>query len=110
VARKGTRVGGTVHERRELVFGNVEFGGDLGSSGTALELGLEASPDVTGPHDVIAGMHRQPDGAGGIGDAPLDGLADPPRRIRRELEALAPLELVHRAQQPEVPLLDEVKE
>jgi hypothetical protein len=103
---KGHGVGRAAHERRELVFGKVEFCGDFGSGGAALEVGLEASPGVTGPHDVIAGMHGNPDGAGGIGNAAVDGLADPPRRIRRELEALAPLELVHSAQQPEVPLLD----
>ena len=38
-----------LQERGELVFGNVEFGGDLGSSGTALELGLQASPGVADP-------------------------------------------------------------
>jgi hypothetical protein len=59
---------------------------------------------------VIARVDGQPDGAGGFGDAAVDGLADPPRRIRRKLETLAPLELVHSTQQPEIPLLDEVKE
>ena len=39
-----------------------------------------------------------------------DRLADPPRRVRRELEALAPVELRDRVDQAEVALLDEIEE
>src|SRR6185503_1320085 len=39
-----------------------------------------------------------------------DGLADPPRRVRRELEALRVVELLDRADQAEVALLDQVEE
>ena len=45
-----------------------------------------------------------------VGDRPRDGLADPPRRVRRELEALAVVELLDRADEPERALLDEVEE
>ena len=43
-----------------------------------------------------------------VREAALDALADPQRRVRRELEALAPVELLGRADEPERALLDEV--
>ena len=46
----------------------------------------------------------------GVGDAALDRLADPPRRVGRELEALAPVELLDRVDQAEVALLHQVEE
>src|SRR5215211_7876465 len=55
-------------------------------------------------------MGRESDRTAGVGDATLNRLADPPRRVRRELEALAPVELLDRVHQPEVALLHEVEE
>ncbi len=55
-------------------------------------------------------MHRNADGAGLIGDGAGDGLADPPRRIRRKLVTAAPLELVHGLHQADVALLNQVQE
>src|ERR1700747_1968451 len=52
----------------------------------------------------------QADGAATVCDPSLDGLTDPPRRVGRELEALAPVELLDRAQQAEVPFLDQVEQ
>src|SRR5205814_7627327 len=43
-------------------------------------------------------------------DAALHRLTDPPRRVRRELEALAVVELLGRADQPDDPLLDQVEQ
>jgi hypothetical protein len=51
----------------------------------------------------------QADGAAGVGDAAGDGLTDPPGGVRRELEPLAPVELLDCVHQPEVALLDEVE-
>ena len=45
-----------------------------------------------------------------VGDRSSDGLADPPGRVRRELEALDVVELLDRPHQAEVALLDEVEE
>ena len=45
-----------------------------------------------------------------IGDRARYGLADPPRRVRRELVALRVIELLHRADQAEVPFLDQIQE
>ena len=46
----------------------------------------------------------------GVGDAAGDRLADPPRGVRRELEALAPVELLDRVHEAEVALLDQVEQ
>ena len=46
----------------------------------------------------------------GVGDAAGDGLADPPRGVGGELEALAPVELLDGVHQAEVALLDEVEQ
>src|SRR5581483_5838190 len=55
-------------------------------------------------------VHRNANGARLVGDAALDRLADPPRRVRGELEALAPVELLGGADQAEHTLLDEIAE
>ena len=55
-------------------------------------------------------MDRQADRAAGVGDAAGDGLADPPRGVGGELEALAPVELLDGVHQAEVALLDQVEQ
>src|SRR5262249_36199243 len=55
-------------------------------------------------------VDRDPDRPALVREATLDRLADPPRRVGRELEATLPLELVDAAHQPGVALLDEVQE
>ena len=45
-----------------------------------------------------------------VGERSRDSLADPPRRVRRELVAHAIVELLDRANEPEVALLDEVEQ
>jgi hypothetical protein len=55
-------------------------------------------------------VHWQADRPGVIADRSLDGLADPPGRIRRELQAPPPVELLRRPVEAERALLDEVEE
>ena len=55
-------------------------------------------------------MHGNTDGTGLVGDSARDGLTDPPRGIRGELEALLVVELLDGADQTEVALLDQVQE
>ena len=78
--------------------------------GLALEvlhhLALHADDLVDRLHHV----HRDADGAGLVGDGPGDGLADPPRGVGGELEALRVVELLDRPHQAEVALLDQVEE
>src|SRR5262249_57474131 len=55
-------------------------------------------------------VHRDPDGARMVGDRPSNGLADPPRRVGRELEPAAVLEPIHGLHQADVALLDKVEQ
>ena len=55
-------------------------------------------------------MHRHADRPRLVRDRAGDGLADPPGRIRGELETAAPLELLDGADQAEHALLDEIEE
>src|SRR5919204_611724 len=55
-------------------------------------------------------VDRHADRPGVVGDGALHGLADPPGRVRRELVAPPPVELLDRAVEPERPLLDEIEE
>ncbi len=71
-------------------------------------LGFEPGPRGADLDDRVVHGHGQPDRPLVGGDPALDGLADPPGGVRGELEALAPLELLHRADQTEVALLDEL--
>src|SRR5215210_568919 len=59
---------------------------------------------------ALADVHREPDRAALVREAALDCLADPEGRVRRELVALAPVELLRRADQAENALLDQVEE
>src|SRR5207244_13248613 len=60
--------------------------------------------------DRLDHVHGDPDRAGLVGDGSRDGLADPPRGVRAELVALGVVELLDRADEPEISFLDEVQE
>src|SRR4029453_16297565 len=59
---------------------------------------------------ALEDVHRDPDLARLVADAALDGLADPPRGVRGELEALPPVELLGGADEADDALLDQVAE
>ena len=69
------------------------------------KLALDAHELVDGLHHV----HRNADGAGLVGDGAGDGLANPPGGVGGELEALGVVELLHRADETEVALLNEIQ-
>ena len=54
-------------------------------------------------------MHRNADGAGLVGDGAGDGLANPPGGVGGELEALGVVELLHRADEAQIALLNEIQ-
>ena len=83
---------------------------ELGERGRAAELELEPGPGLLQAGQGVAGVDGQADGAARVGDAAGDGLADPPRGVGGELEALAPVELLDGVHQAEVALLDEVEQ
>lgn len=55
-------------------------------------------------------MHGDTDGARLIRDRAGDGLANPPGRVGRKFESLGVVKLIHRLDQAEVALLDQVEE
>src|SRR5438477_385140 len=69
----------------------------------------QAEADLDGPAPV-GGVGRNINRAAGALDPALEGLADPPGGIGRELVPLGPVELLDGPDQPETPLLDEVQE
>ena len=103
-------VGGEAHRLGDLGLGHLEVGGELGQRGRAAELGLEPAPRLLEAGQRVAGVHGEADRAARVGDAAGDGLADPPRGVRGELEALAPVELLDGVDEAEVALLDEVEQ
>src|SRR5207248_5435324 len=55
-------------------------------------------------------VDRDADRPGLVRDGARDGLPDPPRRVGRELVTLAVVELLDRADETDVPFLDQVEE
>ena len=84
--------------------------GQLVDRRLALELLGHLALDPHDPVHALDHVHRDADGAGLVGDGPGDRLADPPRGVGGELEALGVVELLHRPHEAEVALLDEVEE
>src|SRR3954454_511529 len=82
--------------------------GDLVELGLTLELDGELVADAPDLPGLRGHVGREADGAGGVVEATLDRLTDPQGRVRREAEALAPVELLRRADEAEHALLDEV--
>ena len=94
----------------DLLRGHVELAAQLLWRGLAAEV-LQHLPLHAGELvDDLDHVHRDADGAGLVGHRAGDRLADPPRRIGRELEALGVVELLDRTDETEVALLDEVQE
>src|SRR5262245_38743344 len=83
-------------------------GRDLVQLGLTLELHRELVADAPDLARLRRDVRRQTDGTGGVVEAALDRLPDPQRGVGGEAEALAPVELLGRADEPEHALLDEV--
>ena len=90
--------------------GHADLLGQLVDGRLALELLLHLALGAHHPVHGLDHVHRDADGAGLVGDRAGDRLADPPRGVGGELEALGVVELVDRPHQAEVALLDEVEE
>ena len=84
--------------------------GDLLDRRVAVQLLRElAARALHAPH-LLGDVHRQADRAALVGERAGDRLADPPGRVRRKLVAHPVVELLDRADQAEVALLDQVEE
>src|SRR3954463_351954 len=92
------------------------LGLQLDCLGQLLDRGLAAQTDreiTLGASDLalaLTDVRRKPDRTAGVGQTALDRLSDPERCVSRELEALAPVELLGGTDEPHDPLLDEVVE
>ena len=80
------------------------------SLGSWPSLVVELSLDASDLPRALRHVDREADRAAGVLQPALDRLPDPQRRVRGEPEALAPVELLDRADQAQHALLDEVAE
>ena len=103
LSRQAERLGDGVHGQlgglRDLVVGRL-----------ATQARLQRPPRALDGAKPVGDVHGQADGAAAVRDRPLHGLADPPRRVRGELEVAAPVELLDRPVQSQHALLDQVEE
>src|ERR687888_620810 len=84
--------------------------GDLLVRRLVTELGRELTLDAPDLARALGHVNGEPDGAARVLQPALDGLADPERRVSREPEPLAPVELLHGPDEAEHALLNEVAE
>src|SRR5918994_5204191 len=94
----------------DLRYEDAQLERDLLLCGLASE-GLDHAP--VGPVvlvDLLDHVNGDADGPPLVGNSPGYGLPDPPRRVRRELEALGRVELLGRPDETQVALLDQVEE
>src|SRR5438094_355464 len=92
-------VGGDEHPLRDLLGGRL-----------AAELLKESTRDADELVDGLDHVDRDADRPRLVRDRTCDRLADPPRRVRGELVALAIVELFDGPDETDVPLLDQVEE
>src|SRR5439155_25598382 len=78
------RLGEVGDELLDSLRREVELLGQLVEGGGSAEAGLESGALLLEPSEVVGGVDGQADGATRVGDAALDGLTDPPRRVRGE--------------------------
>ena len=97
------------HQVEDPVDVHAELGGDLVRLGVAAELALEGAAGAADLVELLDHVHGEPDDAGLLGDAAGDRLAHPPGGVGRELVALGVVELLDRADQAGVALLDQVE-
>ena len=93
-----------------LLDGERGLVGDLVERRLAAELRPQLPVCAVDLLQALDDVHRHADRPRLVRECTRDGLADPPRRVRRELEAAAPVELLDRADETERSLLDEIEE
>src|SRR5688500_13295413 len=84
--------------------------GELLAGRVAAQLDLEPARGAAELLLALDDVHGHSDRARVVGHSTLHRLADPPRRVGRELEAAAPVELLDGAVEAERALLDEIQE
>src|SRR4051812_32464463 len=97
-------------DRVDLVGLDARHVGDLLRRRLATQLGDELALRAADLVQLLDYVYRDADRARLVGERAGDRLADPPRRVGRELEALAVVELLGGAHEAERALLDQVEE
>src|SRR5262245_12783720 len=104
------RLLGDLEDLPDLRGRDVHLFGDLFRGRLAAQLLHERARGADQLVDRFDHVHRDADGAGLIGDGSRDRLANPPRRVSRELVTAPVLELVDGLHQADVAFLDQVEE
>ena len=107
---EGDRLLGDLQDLADLVERQLHLLGDLFRRRLAAVLLDEVARGADELVDRLDHVDRDADRARLVGDRAGDRLADPPRRVRRELVAALVLELVDGLHQADVALLDQVEE
>ena len=93
-----------------MLHGQTGRLGQLFERRLARELGLEPPGDTRELLPALDNVDRDSNDLRVVRNRALHRLADPPRRVRRELEPAPPVELLDRAVQADRALLDQVEE
>src|SRR6185437_1296359 len=94
----------------DLLDRHLELERDLRGGRLAPALGPKLSLRAQDLVQLLYDVHRHTDRPALVGERPRHRLTNPPRRVRRELEPLAVIELLGGAHETDRPLLDQVEE
>src|SRR3954451_752908 len=99
-----------LEQRLDLLGRETGFLRDLEDGRIAVELLSQSAPRAGDAAHLVGDVDGEPDRAALLGERARDRLADPPRRVRRELVAEGVVEFLDGADQAEVALLNEVEQ
>ena len=104
------RLLGHPHDLAHLIHGHIQRRADLVGGGLMAVLMQQLAGHLLHLIDGLHHVHRNADGAGLVRNGAGNGLANPPGGIGGEFEALGVIELIHRLDQAQVALLDQIQE
>ena len=109
-AARATRASGRCAGSAPPHRARVDVAGDLGRRRLAAQLAAQLALRAHDLVQLLDDVHRHANRPRLVGERTRDGLSDPPRRVGRELEALAMVELLGRTAEPDRTFLDEIEE
>src|SRR5579884_1632468 len=98
------------HDLLDLLERQIEVHRDLDRQRLAAELRTQLPLRADDLVQLLHDVYRHADRARFVGEGTCDRLTDPPRRVRRELEPLAVVELLGCAHETDRALLDQIEE
>src|SRR3989338_4865707 len=106
---QGDRLLGDLQDLAHLIQGDFHLGSDLLRGRLPPDLLHQITGGANQLVDGLDHVDRDTDRARLVGNRPGNRLANPPRRICRELVTALVLELVHRLHETDVPFLNEIQ-